>query len=660
MGNPMNRWTVVVTAAALLAAPCMPATAQALSTQDFARQAEIYSVTMSPDGDYAALAVPDNDGMETQLQIVKLDGSGDTQVLRFGNQQHVADVTWSDDNQIVVSRAKMQPLMAQPVSYGELMSSDITGGEQETLFAYVPDTGNKRGRRKDQGFSDVAYVLDHEPGKVLVRFRCWIDVCGEEPPTVIYKVDTHTGHREEVERVDEPAVFDFDQTGRARILTTWDKADNPILQYRPGADNAWQALPKTLIGRSVGTTWFAPDNNIVYAVISDDGEPGQLYKLDLAAGTRTKLAGRDDIGIAYLMYEGHDGPPFAAVYDADKPSIQYLDPSSEWAQMHLALLKQFPGEMLTFRDSSSDGQKVLFSAWSGRDPGAWYLYDRKASKVQMIAGYQPWIKPDLMAPVRPISFPARDGKTLYGFLTVKGNGPHPMVVMAHGGPFGIYDDWQYNAEAQFLAGRGYAVLQVNYRGSGGSGERSIQSGWKEWGGKIQDDIADGVRWTIANKLADPDRICTYGASFGGYSALMQPIRYPDLYKCAVGYAGVYDLNLMRKTDSFSDTKGDRRFFDRTLGTDQSMLASISPARHVADVKVPVLLVHGKDDKTANFDQFQAMQGALADAGRPPEVLVFDGEGHGFYKPEHRVELYEKLGAFLDKHIGPDAKVSPGQ
>ena len=641
-------------AAFLLGAASSPAAAQ-VPVADFARHAELHSVTLAPDGAHVALAVPSADGMETQLQVLSLDGSGDTQALRFGRQQHVSDILWSDDTQLVVSRAELWPLLALPRSYGELMSTDVKGKDQETLFAYVPDKGNVRGRRKDQGFAEVAMVLDREPGKVLVEFTCWRWVCGDVAPTVIYKVDTRSGHREEVERMGEPASFEFDQAGRARIVTTWDANDNPVLRYRPGADNAWQPLPAALAGRSIDSAWFAADGNTVYAIASDGGEPGQMYRMDLAAGTRTRIAGRPDVAISQVMHEGRNGPPFAVVYDADKPSIEYFDPKSEWATLHLALLKLFPGNMLSLRDASRDGNKLLFTTWSDRDPGSWYIYDRKASKVQMLAAYQPWIDPAKMAPVRPVTIQARDGATLYGFITGKGQGPQPMVVMAHGGPFGIYDRWQYDAEAQFLASRGYSVLQVNYRGSGGRGELQRQAGWQEWGGLIQDDIADAVRWAIANGQADKDRICTYGASFGGYSALVQPILNPDLYRCAIGYAGVYDLNLMRKTDSFSDTPRDRRFFDRTLGTDPAALDAISPTRQVAKLTVPVLLVHGRDDKIANFDQFEAMQAALEGAGRPPETLVIPGEGHGFYKAENREKLYQQLADFLDRHIGPGAR-----
>jgi dipeptidyl aminopeptidase/acylaminoacyl peptidase len=656
----MIRRHTAVLVAIFLAAPVLAtatavASAQVLPIADFARHAEIQSVTLSPGGDYVALAVPAEDGMETQLQVVKLDGSGATQALRFGRQQHVADVLWSDDTQLVVSRARMQPLKALPESYGELMSSDIQGKDQETLFAYVRDNGATRGRRKDQGFASVVKVLEGEPGKVLVRFTCWPGVCGEEPPTAIFKVDTRTGHRDQIERVDEPAVFDFDRSGRARIMTTWDDNDEPVLQYRPGADARWQPLPKALAGREVGTTWFDPDNNTVYAVVSDHGEPGQLYKLDLAAGTRTRLAGRDDVEISSMMYEGYHGKPFAVIYDADKPSIEYLDPKSEWAQIHLALLKQFPGEMVSIVNSSRDSQKVLFATWSDRHPSAYYLFDRTAKKLQLIAATEPWIKPEQMAPSRPITFTASDGKVLYGLVTAKGKGPHPMVVMPHGGPHGPYDSWGYDPDAQFLASRGYAVLQVNYRGSGGRGHTFEEAGYREWGGRIQDDIADGVKWAIANQVADPDRICTYGASFGGYAALMNPIRYPGMYKCAVGYVGVYDLTVMQKAGDIPDTRSGRRYISRVLGDDRAVLVANSPAQQVDKIKVPVFLVAGRDDRRVPMEQFNAQARAFEAAGTAVETLVVDGEGHGFYKPENRTRLYQKLEAFLGKYIGPGTK-----
>lgn len=237
---------------------CAPANAQVMAVEDFARHSEISDVALSPTGEYIALAMPQPDGMETQLHIVKL-ADGQTQVLRFGRQNHVSDLVWTSDEQITVSRAKMEPLHARPYSMGELMSSDVTGKNQETLFAYIDDVGTKRGRRKDQGFASIVKVLDNEPGKALVSFSCWTWVCGEEPDSVIYKVDTKTGARREVDRASEPASFMFDTNGIARVMVTWDEDDNPELSYRQSPTDAWAPLPESLAGYSIDYGRFAAD-----------------------------------------------------------------------------------------------------------------------------------------------------------------------------------------------------------------------------------------------------------------------------------------------------------------------------------------------------------------------------------------------------------------
>ena len=640
---------------ALLACAAAPVFAQAIPAADFAKRQEAWGATLSPTGEYAALEVPVKDGLETQLQIVKLDGSGDTKVLRFRSQQHVSDVIWTADDRVVVSPARLQPLKEAPASYGELMTSDINGKNQDTLFGYIPDSGNLRGKRKDTGWSVVTEVLDAEPGMALVDFTCWD--CGEDPDSVIFKVDTLTGSRTEIERVDGRAHFEFDRTGEGRFRTTWNDEDEPILHYRPAKGSAWTPLPESIAGRLIYGTQFDPDNNVVYALVTDAGEPAQAYRIDLAAGTRTKLAGRDDVSMSGFMLEGRNGSPFAVLSFADKPSVQYIKPQSEWAQLHAGLMKSFPGMMVSFSGVSRDNDKVMFRTWSDRDAGSVYIYERAAKKVQKLMDSRPWLPAARMASMKPIAFTARDGGKVYGFYTAPaGPGPHPLVVLPHGGPYEVSDSWGFDEEVQFLASRGYAVLQVNYRGSSGRGESYVQAGWKGWGTKIQDDITDAVKWTIDQKMTDANRICLFGASFGGYSALVQPVLNPGMYKCAIGYVGVYDLPLMRKTDNRNgQSDATERFFARTLGTDDVALGKVSPALRAGDIKVPVMLVHGKDDKTADFNQFKVMEAALKAAGNPAQVMLADGEGHGFVKPENRAEMYRKMEACLAKYIGPGAK-----
>ena len=649
----MNRWTAAIAASALFVLFAANASAQALSAEDFSKRPEAWEVSLSPSGEYVALAVPTADGMETRLEVTEI-ATGKTQIMRFGRQQHVSDVVWTADDQLVVSRAEMEPLKARPSSNGELYTTDVKAKNQDVLFGFVPDHEGKRGKRKDHGWSVVTKVLSSEPGMALVDFTCWD--CGEEPDTVIYKVDTRTGARNEVERGDKLASYQFDQTGEARLRTTWSDSDEPVLHYRRSKGDAWAPLPRSIAGRLVYGARFAADNNTLYALVTDELEPAQAYRIDLQAGTRTKMAGNPDVAVSGFLYEGLGGIPFAVTYDAYKPSLQYIDPQSEWAKLHASLMQSFPGQMLTFNSFSRDGDKVMLGVWSDRNIGSYYVYDRTSKQLQKIIDYKPWLKQEAMAQSRPIEFTNRDGQKLFGFFTAKGSGPMPMVVMAHGGPFNVHDSWGFNDEVQFLANRGYAVLQVNYRGSDGRGEAFERAGWKGWGTAIQDDITDGVRWAIDQKLADPDRICTFGASFGGYTALIQPILQPGMYKCAIGYVGVYDLPLMRKTDkNMGQAKRTARFFDRTLGTDMAALAKISPVERVGELDVPVMLVHGSDDKTADLNQFKAMDAALRDAGKPVETYLASGEGHGFVKPENRAELLRRVAAFLDKHIGPGAK-----
>lgn len=619
----------------------------AVPVEDFAKHSEISDIALSPTGDYVALAVPTQNGTETQLQIIKLDANGATQVLRFGKMNHVTDLIWTADDRITVARARMEPLKAAPYSLGELISSDISGKDQETLFAYLPDDGSIRGRRKDTGFAWVAKVLDNEPGKALVGYRCWD--CGPEPDSVIFKVDTASGERQEVERVDKTADFIFDRNGVARVMSALDDNDEPELSYRPSPTSPWQPLPQALAGYSLSHGVFDADNNTLYAVVSDKGEPGRLYRIDVSSGTRTQIAGRDDVEVAYTVRAGRNGVPFAVVYNASKPSVQYLDPKSEWAKLHAGLMQQFKGQMVNLLDFTRDSGTVLFSTYSDRSPTAYYLVDRKASRITLVAETRPWIKPEQMSPTTPVEFKSRHGETIYGFYTASGTGPKPMVVLPHGGPHGPYDIWGYNADVQFLASRGYSVLQVNFRGSGGRGKAFERLGYRQWGGKMMDDIADGVHWAIEHKLADPNRVCSFGASYGGYASLMQQVRYPELYKCAIGYVGVYDLRTMYTAGDIKSSKSGRRYLERVLGSDEKELDAQSPARLIGKIKAPVFLVQGRDDFRVPMEQFNALEKAFKGAGIHVETQVVDGEGHGFYDPKNRAELYRRMEAFLGAH-----------
>lgn len=627
--------------------------AQMPSARDFARHAEVYEVALSPDGKHVAMTLPTEDNRETQLLIAPLDGNGQTQKLRFGNQEHVSDIVWTADDRVTLARARNMPLRPMPYSLGQLFSTDLTGKDQEVLFGYFRDNKLATARRKDEGFASLAKVLDDEPGSALVWFTCWN--CGEKPDTVVYKVDTRTGNRQEVERVKDSAHLYFDRSGHARVMTRTDDNDEPVVSYRRTPIADWAPLPKSLAGYTVSNVYFDADGNKAIASVSDKGEASTWYRLDLDSGSRTPIQYRPGFDAAYIPRAGRNGPPIAVISLAAKPSVQYIDPASEFSKLHASLMKAFPAQLVDFDDFSRDNRKVLFRVFSDRQPTKWYVIDRDTSKIQLVAESKPWIKAELMAPVTPIEFKSRHGETLHGFITSKGPGPRPMVVMPHGGPHGPYDSWGFDSDAQFLASRGYAVLQVNFRGSGGRGSNFMKSGYREWGGKMQDDIADAVRWSVDNKVADPTRICTFGASYGGYAALMQPLRFPELYKCAIGYVGVYDLSVMKKEGDITQSKDGRRYLERVLGNDDAQLKAWSPAQNAGAIKVPVFLVQGDADRRVPMPQFNALKNAFAARGIPVETMVAAGEGHGFYSVKNREMLYQRMEAFLGKHIGPGKK-----
>jgi dipeptidyl aminopeptidase/acylaminoacyl peptidase len=230
-----------------------------------------------------------------------------------------------------------------------------------------------------------------------------------------------------------------------------------------------------------------------------------------------------------------------------------------------------------------------------------------------------------------------------------------MVVFVHGGPYGIRDSWKFDPYVQAMATRGYAVLQVNYRGSGGYGYGFMKAGWMEWGGKMQDDVTDATRWAVAQGIADKDRICIYGGSYGGYAALEGAVKEPDLYRCAVGYVGVYDLKLMYADGDIPQSRYGKEYLKRVLGTGASVLAKGSPVDQLDALKAKVMLIVGGRDVRVPAAQGKNLHDALSHRGIQHEWLYKSDEAHGFYDEGNIAELFGKVDEFLAANIGPHAK-----
>jgi acetyl esterase/lipase len=353
------------------------------------------------------------------------------------------------------------------------------------------------------------------------------------------------------------------------------------------------------------------------------------------------LADDSILGVGFM-----DGRTGTALFDGESTDAQVL----------LTLMKQFPGESVRFVSGTRDGSQSVVLVGADVDPGTFLLYDAKTRKLTPLLARMSWIKPERMAFKQPFDFAARDGMKLHGYLSLppgQENAKHlPMVVLVHGGPFGVRDRWGYDTFVQPLATRGYAVLQVNYRGSGGYGYDYEHAGWREWGGKMQDDVTDATRWAIAQGIANPQRICIYGASYGGYAAIEGAVKEPDLYKCAIGYVGIYDLPLMYHRGDIPQSSYGEEYLKRQLGDDVAVLARHSPINQLDALKAHVMLVVGGKDQRVPPIQGLSLHQALTDRHIAHEWLFKPDEMHGFYDEAHNTELYTQLVQFLGTNIGP--------
>jgi dipeptidyl aminopeptidase/acylaminoacyl peptidase len=306
-------------------------------------------------------------------------------------------------------------------------------------------------------------------------------------------------------------------------------------------------------------------------------------------------------------------------------------------------------------DETSDGHRLLILANGGNRPGAYYLLTRSNGKASLspLGAIRPQIPDDALSPVKPVTYRARDGLEIHGYLTMPrgiATGPIPFVIMPHGGP-STRDTLGFDYIAQMIASRGYGVLQPNYRGSRGFGAKFEQAGFQQWGLAMQDDLTDGTRWLIDQKLANPNRICIVGWSYGGYAALMGAIKTPDLFRCAASMAGVTDLH--RRLDRASNS----RFADLNVprfDSDPSVIAANSPLLHADQIRIPVLLAHGRRDFTVPVADTEAMEAALRTAGKPVEALYFANDDHYLFREGDRIAYLKALERFLKQNLGPGA------
>lgn len=381
-----------------------------------------------------------------------------------------------------------------------------------------------------------------------------------------------------------------------------------------------------------------------------------LVELDCNTGEEFRvLYSHPEVDISDAVFSRRLDKILFALYETSKKHRFYLDQGTK--DMYDELERLLPDTEVRILNADSLENKFIVRTYTDRDPGAYYLYAAETKTLNKLSDINPALNPDDLAEMKPISYKTRDGVVVNGYLTLprgKKASQVPVVVMPHGGPSGR-NVWGYNSEVQFLANRGYAVFQVNFRGSTGYGKEFWTAGFKEWGRKIQYDITDGVRWLIRENIADSSRIAIYGSSFGGFSALNGICFEPGLYRCAASYSGITNLFTYLKDippyyrpylQMFYETVGDPK-------ADADYFRAVSPIFHTDRIKAPVLIAQGTKDPRVNMNETNQFVKELKNRKVPVTYIVKDGEGHFFRNAQNKLDFYKELEKFLDQNLAND-------
>jgi dipeptidyl aminopeptidase/acylaminoacyl peptidase len=646
-------------AISLLAIGAQAQQAKQYSVRDFFKNSDFAALRLSPNGEWMA-AIGPYDGRRNLFTMRLSDRKAVrlTSLTSKGREEYNRDIAfffWANDERLI-------------------FGMDADGNESYSLYAVNRDgTGQRELFKGDRGivlFPTYTRLLDRlrdDPDHILVtnneRNKFYPDVYRLNIHNArMTRVETNPGHIQgwmtDWDGNVRFAVGHPDSRGRAL-------EDGELLRqlsyYRPAADAEWQEVYATheFDGPIFRPVAFTADNKSLYVATNEGRDTTALHTFDPATGQLGELIVADDradIGSG-LAISPKDRRPLWVSWQYELPEKVMLD--EEFAALQATIDGAFPDHVNRISSMSQDESRMLIYSGNDRDPGTYYLYDKAAGTIEYFAEPRSWIDPKDMSAMTPIRYEARDGEKIHGYLTVPegSDGRNlPLIVNPHGGPYGVRDSWGYRTETQFLANRGYAVMQINYRGSGGYGQRFLDIAWQKWGLEMQDDITDGVLWAIEQGIADPDRICIYGASYGGYATMAGITKTPELYRCAVNYVGVVDIIALLdyhhrfRNGDYIQAWGKRAIGDRNA--DRERLLATSPINHLDKVKVPLYVVHGKRDPRVPHDtQYIPLIRKLRGTEIEYKTMVKNREGHGFQKEGNRVGLYSELEQFFAEHIG---------
>lgn len=599
--------------------------------RDFFRNPESANYQISPDGKWISFLKPYERRMNIFVKENK-DGAAAETRLTSAMERDISNYFWKGNNHIVYTR-------------------DFGGDENFHIFTIdiksktekdVTHFPNTRAKIIDalESVKDDEMIISHNrrDTKVFDVFRLNIKTAkltllAQNPGTIISWLTDHNGQLRAA--VDSEGL-------------------NYHLLYRDREGQKFSKVLSHTYKETFSPLFFTFDNRNIFAASNLNRDKEAIVEFDFKSKKENKIIYQHpDVDVESLTYSRKRKVLTAVKLTTWKTLTQFLDPVAE--NIYNKVAEKLAGKEVRFVSANKNEDLFIIRTLSDRSLGGFYLYNVIKDELKLLAPIAPWLDEEKLNPTKPISYLTKDGLTINGYLTLPKNKKAknlPIVVNPHGGPW-ARDIWGYNPEVQFLTNRGYGVLQMNFRGSTGYGKKFLQASYKQWGLAMQDDIAEGVKWLIQEGIADADKICIYGGSYGGYATLSGLVKHPELYACGIDYVGVSNLfTFMNTIPPYWLTELEKLY--EMVGhpeNDKAQLTATSPALNADKIKAPLLVVQGAKDPRVNKAESDQMVQALEKKGVKVQYIVKDNEGHGFRNEENRFEFYEAMDAFLKKHIG---------
>ncbi len=658
-----------------------PASLAPVPVEDFFARADMEQPQLSPSGRYISTLRISKSG-HNALVVLDLQDPKQSKILASYSDADIFDVHWVGDD-FLLYRLTDREVAAADLDFAPgLFSVARAGGDPRQLVKlqnpFIVQAPSRPNDRRLTPNHVLLFVPQDGSREVVIGQQS--GVAGQLTGILPLRLNIETGRTRSMDS-DAPAYVTqwlFDSTGEPRVAVV--TADGRVrVHWRAPGSKTWQTI---LDADRLQRPWspYAVDaaGTLYVTQSSGPGATSVLSTFDFDSGRparepRVQVPGFDFRGS--LVNERSGGPTLGVRALTDGEITVWSHPAMKALQEQID--QQLPARVnrLSCRRCDSEDRVVLVESWSDRDPGSFFVWFGAKQQLMRLGRALPAIDPARMAVQDFKRINARDGRSLPVWMTLprreSGSAPPPAVVLVHGGPMVRGGQWGWQAMQQFLASRGYAVIEPEFRGSAGYGAAHLRAGWRQWGQAMQDDIADSLRWAAAQGHVDGQRACIMGGSYGGYATLMGLVRHPELYRCGIASAAVTDL--MRFVEGswwWRDDIGDegRRYDlpamvgDPKSAADVEMLRAHSPVLLADRIKAPVLLAHGERDKRVPMVHARDMRKALQAAGHEPEWLIFDLEGHGWHKPENQVIWARRVEEFLGKHLlgTPATPTAPNQ